>query len=255
MTAKTCPECGTAFESQHGRGRARKYCTVACRGRVARRKAQTRDRSALPFCTALHCRSKVRSSGAEWCELHYGRIRRNGDTTTVRLRVANGSCHYCGGEAPRKKVFCSDPCRRRDRVGVPVGDRLCAVCRMALPDDGRSDKIYCSLECSATAATARRYGLTARELASIREAQAGRCAVCKAPDERLFVDHNHSSGSVRGLLCGTCNSGIGMLKDNPEVLEAAATYLRTAGHYGGVDCGVGALEQAGPAAEELGVAA
>ncbi|QRV53519.1 endonuclease VII domain-containing protein [Streptomyces californicus] len=222
---------------------------------MARRKALTRDESALPFCASLHCRNKVRSSGAEWCEMHYGRIRRNGDTTTVRIRLANGTCHYCGDPAPRKQLFCSDPCRRRDRVGVPVGDRLCATCRQVLSDDTRSDKIYCSAECSAVATTARRYGLTARELAGIRERQGGRCAVCKTPDERLFVDHNHVSGAVRGLLCGTCNSGIGMLKDSPTVLEAAAAYLRAAGHYGGVTGGMGQLSQAEPTTEELGIAA
>ncbi len=39
------------------------------------------------------------------------------------------------------------------------------------------------------------------------------------------IDHDHSTGKVRGLLCSCCNTGIGMFKDNPDVLDRAAFYL------------------------------
>jgi hypothetical protein len=41
----------------------------------------------------------------------------------------------------------------------------------------------------------------------------------------LGVDHNHKTGVIRGLLCKTCNVGIGYLKDSPLLLMAAADYL------------------------------
>lgn len=53
------------------------------------------------------------------------------------------------------------------------------------------------------------------------------CEVCGilVPGKSLALDHCHDTGIVRGLLCQTCNTGIGHLKDNPELLRKAAIYL------------------------------
>lgn len=56
-------------------------------------------------------------------------------------------------------------------------------------------------------------------------AQRGRCAICNVITSQLVVDHCHSSGETRGLLCSHCNWGLGHFKDNPEVLERAISYL------------------------------
>ena len=60
--------------------------------------------------------------------------------------------------------------------------------------------------------------------------QRNACAICIAPFESFpkgpCADHAHDNGSSRGLLCSTCNSGLGMFKDNPTLLELAADYLR-----------------------------
>lgn len=79
-----------------------------------------------------------------------------------------------------------------------------------------------------------RYGLTVETHAELLIAQHGKCAICgAAPDpdgikaaSRLHVDHVHGTTAVRGLLCHRCNPGIGYFLDNPELLEAAAAYLR-----------------------------
>ena len=63
--------------------------------------------------------------------------------------------------------------------------------------------------------------------------QGGKCKVCDKDllllgyDKSLtaHVDHNHDTGKVRGLLCDTCNRAIGMLKDDPKILQRAITYL------------------------------
>jgi hypothetical protein len=55
------------------------------------------------------------------------------------------------------------------------------------------------------------------------------CEICgRSPKDgrRLNVDHNHSTMEVRGLLCYTCNYGLPWFRDDPELLERAATYLR-----------------------------
>ena len=69
-----------------------------------------------------------------------------------------------------------------------------------------------------------RYGLTAEAYEAMLKKQGSRCAICKG-DCRLYVDHCHSTGAVRGLLCQNCNSGLGTFKDNIDLLEEAISYL------------------------------
>lgn len=69
------------------------------------------------------------------------------------------------------------------------------------------------------------YNLTAEEFTYMVIAQGGKCGVCKKQNDNLYVDHNHITGQVRGLLCQKCNSGIGFLGDTVEGLSAALDYL------------------------------
>jgi hypothetical protein len=56
--------------------------------------------------------------------------------------------------------------------------------------------------------------------------QLGCCAICKA-EGPLVIDHDHSSGAVRGLLCQQCNSGLGFFRDNIDTLKQAIAYLES----------------------------
>ncbi len=56
-------------------------------------------------------------------------------------------------------------------------------------------------------------------------AQDGRCAICHEVAPRLAIDHDHSTGAVRGILCDPCNMGLGHFRDNPELLAEAIRYL------------------------------
>jgi hypothetical protein len=72
------------------------------------------------------------------------------------------------------------------------------------------------------------YGITLEQYEAMVAAQEDCCAICGNPpsDKRkLAVDHNHDTGAVRGLLCTTCNVGIGALKDDLRLLRAAVNYL------------------------------
>jgi len=83
----------------------------------------------------------------------------------------------------------------------------------------------------------RRYNLAVTEYNAILEKQGGRCAICERTGlstkgrkgkRGLFVDHDHETGVVRGLLCGPCNSAIGLFAEDCERILAAAAYLDTA---------------------------
>ena len=72
-----------------------------------------------------------------------------------------------------------------------------------------------------------RYELTRAEM--IGEQQ-GMCEICgELHGDNLFVDHDHTTGRVRAMLCRHCNSGLGFFKDDPELLQIAIVYLRTYG--------------------------
>jgi hypothetical protein len=80
----------------------------------------------------------------------------------------------------------------------------------------------------------RNYGLTNDDYISMFESQIGLCSICgeqqqgvtKDGEARfLCVDHCHSTGKVRELLCVKCNAGLGQFRDNPNFLTRAANYL------------------------------
>jgi hypothetical protein len=73
----------------------------------------------------------------------------------------------------------------------------------------------------------RNYGISADEYATLHEAQGGKCRICggSGGKRRLAVDHCHSTGVVRGLLCTSCNQGLGYFKDDVERMRRAIAYV------------------------------
>jgi len=69
-----------------------------------------------------------------------------------------------------------------------------------------------------------KYGITLAQYEQMLEEQRGQCYIC-CSEEKLFVDHCHSTGRVRGLLCHHCNLILGHAFDNPSILRLAANYL------------------------------
>ncbi len=78
------------------------------------------------------------------------------------------------------------------------------------------------------------FGISVEQYEEFMRRQAGCCAIClQPPDEakghknkpRLHVDHDHKTGRVRGLLCNSCNAGLGYFRDDIELLLSAADYL------------------------------
>ena len=72
----------------------------------------------------------------------------------------------------------------------------------------------------------RKFGVSAEQVEQLRNQQGEKCAICRAPlADRPNVDHCHSTGKVRGLLCRPCNLSLGGFKDSLEILLNAALYL------------------------------
>lgn len=77
------------------------------------------------------------------------------------------------------------------------------------------------------------YGVTPEIYAAMLKAQGGLCALCCKPGRtgrngKMDVDHCHTTGRVRGLLCRHCNIALGILGDTPERMEIVMTYVRGA---------------------------
>jgi hypothetical protein len=104
---------------------------------------------------------------------------------------------------------------RAERFFTSERGRTCADCRKA--------KRSASTHARRVEKT---YGLTAEQYEALLAHQGGACAICAGERRyRLNVDHDHATGAVRGLLCRRCNRLLRDVRDNAEVLEAAAYYL------------------------------
>lgn len=88
-------------------------------------------------------------------------------------------------------------------------------------------KVYGQQQTERCTRLTKAYGVSRADVQAMRVKQGRVCAICGEPPKTraLNVDHNHASGQVRGLLCGACNRGVGLFRDNPELLRKAAEYL------------------------------
>lgn len=92
------------------------------------------------------------------------------------------------------------------------------------------EKKYRNVEKTRETSWKRRYGITREDYNNFLEGQQNCCAICKSTTvgrkhTYFHVDHNHSTGKIRGLLCDLCNRGLGYFKDNSSLLEKASVYL------------------------------
>ncbi len=76
----------------------------------------------------------------------------------------------------------------------------------------------------------RRYGITSEDYDRMCDEQGGVCAICEEPEGQkklkyLSVDHDHKTGTVRGLLCHRCNKVLGMLREDIGVLWEMMCYI------------------------------
>lgn len=76
----------------------------------------------------------------------------------------------------------------------------------------------------------RKYGLTIEQWEELFDSQDRKCAICFSGENNFsaanfHVDHNHETGAIRGILCGSCNVSLGHFKDDVKILRSAIDYL------------------------------
>lgn len=158
-------------------------------------------------------------------------------------RRASGLCPHCGNPSPSGD--CED-CKkdRREKRNERIRNGLCSTCNK-LNGNGKTQCDECSSKESVKDKERRKapggyrkqksallkylYGITIDEYEELLAWQNYTCEICQRPHNpkgrRMFVDHDHETGALRGLLCQNCNSVLGLAHDSPEVLRKAADYI------------------------------
>ena len=190
METKFCRDCGAhrPVEEFSKNKKSRDGLAFYCRAHMAERSAKSRDARRLhPRKNRLTPRDLVVPEGSKWCP-DCGTVKPYEQFPRTKASTT-GRATYC---LPCHNVRGH---RSRERVG---GAR--------------------------TYHLTHRYGITADEADLMLEAQGGVCAICRAVPA-AHVDHDHSTGRVRALLCFNCNGGLGQFRDDPAVLQAAVFYV------------------------------
>ena len=152
-----------------------------------------------------------------------------------KIAVAEKRCNKCQALKPAL-TFSPQP---RTPDGLM---RTCKECRNEYFRLRRADPVaarasveavrrYRAKESARDILLRRQYGITITDYRTLKEKQGGRCAICSKPAEgewSLCVDHDHSTGAIRGLLCLHCNKGLGQFGDTIEGLMRAVRYLQSA---------------------------
>lgn len=215
---------------------------------------------------SVHGCLRARHQSKEFCAAHYQRVRKHGDPGSPRIVYRWGdACTALNCSLPHVKMgYCeihlathrslleeSEPILVCSKCGANPRespyergiDGLHAWCRQCLKSKSKSYKK--SLDPAVRkqrdrVQALRKRGLTLEQYDQMFQSQNGVCAICGQPETRinyhsgepvsLHVDHDHVTGVNRALLCGRCNTGIGMLQDSPTIAARAAEYLRH--HHG-----------------------
>lgn len=133
--------------------------------------------------------------------------------------ITERRCNACGELKPLSAFY-------RKVRGVGGRDGRCKECKRVLRD----------MPATRDRHLRNTYGITLAEYEAMLHAQGGVCAICREPEGQvggrhgtaalsLAVDHDHTTGHVRGLLCSSCNQGLGMFKHEANLLGAALRYL------------------------------
>ena len=147
------------------------------------------------------------------------------ETAVLKGRVVCKICRM-NWQRKRKGIPESDSIGtwNKNKTHCPKGHEYTLENTRALSDGSRSCRL-----CHARNTRRRAYGLEWEDFEKMWSKQGQKCAICKiefSSTKDACVDHNHTSGKIRGLLCNNCNNGLGRFLDNTENLKEAIKYLK-----------------------------
>lgn len=190
-------------------------------------------------CSIEDCGSRPFCRG--WCTKHYTRWQRHGDPLAITRRAPaapDASEAYCPRCQQTKSVVYFG---RRSALADSPRKGYCRDCERAyhearqtsaeVREARRADKRkYARSDRSRELRLGKLYGITLADYEAMLDAQGRCCAICSTDKpggnaKHWHVDHCHSTGRVRGLLCSRCNLAIGQFNDDPELLIRACVYL------------------------------
>ena len=123
--------------------------------------------------------------------------------------------------------------------GMPDGlMKICRICRQATTkkylDNSKIDDLEGFKLHNRINHLKRQYKITIEQYNGMFVKQNGKCAICNKHQQELSrnlaIDHNRETGKIRGLLCDSCNMGIGKFFENEKWLLEAANYLKITNH-------------------------
>ena len=123
-------------------------------------------------------------------------------------------CSKCGVEKPKSEYH-----KNNTRAsGVQAACKECKKTEKVDPEYAKNSHLM------------RKYGMTTCDVEAVLAFQDHKCAICGTEEpggkhDVFHVDHCHTTGEVRGMLCYNCNSMLGLSKDNIETLKESIRYL------------------------------
>lgn len=135
------------------------------------------------------------------------------------------TCKTCGEEKPLDQYHKM----KKAKDGL---QHFCKPCNNQIQRDRRAKKLDQHQAYMKNWQLQNKYGITLDDYNTMAQSQEGLCAICRQPQRggndrtrELVVDHDHVTGKVRGLLCTSCNRGLGFFGDRAELLRNAADYI------------------------------
>jgi hypothetical protein len=159
-------------------------------------------------CQITECLSQSKTRG--YCVKHYKAKRYSGEISGKQCTELNCSSNqnargYCGVHYNQRK--------KNGEFGFKI-------CRVNNCDQHQVSRGYCQKHYAIN----KTHKIDPEEFESMLRSQNGFCLIC-ANSEKLVIDHCHSTGKIRGLLCNRCNVAIGLMDDDINKLQSAIIYL------------------------------